>query len=176
MNSIEMRVKEPSLRFDPGQSATTRLEVAASPLVMVFLKAPRVGSVKSRLASSLGAELATDIYRGMVERQLRQIPKGWRVEVHFCPADAETEMRAWLGSDYVYCPQIAGDLGERLQAAFSAAFSKGESYVLAIGGDCPVLATSTLTEATARLVRADVVLGPATDGGYYLFALRRSAP
>jgi len=176
MNSTEMRVDEPSPGFDRSQSAMTRVEIAAPPLVMVLLKAPRVGAVKTRLASSLGAELAADIYRGMVERQLRQIPKGWRVQIHFCPADAETEMRLWLGSDYAYRPQLAGDLGERLQSAFSAAFAKGESRVMAIGGDCPELDTSTLTEATDRLVRADVVMGPATDGGYYLIALRRAAP
>lgn len=143
---------------------------------MVFLKAPRPNSVKSRLSPQLGDERTIDVYRGMVERQLRQIPTGWRVVIHFTPHDAGPEMRNWLGASYEYVPQSSGDLGTRLQNAFSAAFTAGEAVVMAIGGDCPELDCTTLLEAAGRMVRADLVLGPAEDGGYYLIALRRSAP
>ncbi len=146
------------------------------PLLLIFLKAPRQGAVKTRLAESLGAEHATDIYRGLVERQLRSIPPGWNVEIHFSPADAEPEMRAWLGPAHEFRPQTEGDLGARMQQAFDAAFARQAEPVIAIGGDCPTLDASTLIEAASRLTRADVVLGPAQDGGYYLIGLGRPAP
>lgn len=149
---------------------------ATHPLVMVFVKAPRAGWVKTRLAAQLGNDRAVDVYRGMVERQLREIPPGWPVEIHFTPAAAEDEVRAWLGAARVYKPQSDGDLGRRLRKAFGAAFARGVPSVLAIGGDCPELDNATFHETLGRLARADLVLGPATDGGYYLIALRRPEP
>ena len=143
---------------------------------MLFAKAPRAGLVKTRLAAELGDERAVDIYRAIVERQLREIPPAWQVEVHFTPVEAEEEMRAWLGPHRHYRPQSDGDLGRRLRKAFGAAFSRGATTVMAIGGDCPELDRATFHEAATRLGRADLVLGPATDGGYYLLALRRAVP
>jgi uncharacterized protein len=145
------------------------------PLVMAFLKAPRPSLVKTRLAEKLGAERATDVYRGLVERQLRAIPAGWAVEIHFSPADAEPELRAWLGEEYAYRCQSDGDPGHRLRKAFGAAFARRNSLVLAISGDCPDLDQSTFLEAAGRLSRADVVLGPARNGSYYLLGLRAAA-
>ena len=146
------------------------------PVVMLFAKAPRAGTVKTRLAADVGEERAVDLYRAMVERQLREVPAGWQVEIHFDPVDAEDDMRAWLGSAHHYRPQADGDLGRRLKKAFGAAFSRGATTVIAIGGDCPELDQETFHEAVTRLARAELVLGPATDGGYYLLALRRPAP
>jgi rSAM/selenodomain-associated transferase 1 len=72
--------------------------------------------------------------------------------------------------------QAAGDLGERMQAAFAAAFAAGSRRVAIIGTDCPGLRESHLTQAIALLDSYDVVLGPATDGGYYLLGLRELQP
>ena len=62
----------------------------------MILKAPRVGTVKTRLARDIGAERATFCYRAMVERQAKTIPPGWDFSVDFSPPDAEKEMQAWL--------------------------------------------------------------------------------
>lgn len=149
---------------------------APSPVVMLFAQAPRAGLVKTRLAAELGEERTVDIYRAMVERQLREIPPSWQVEIHFAPIEAEDEMRAWLGANRHYRPQSDGDLGRRLRKAFGAAFARGATTVMAVGGDCPELDRATFHEAATRLGRAELVLGPATDGGYYLLALRRAVP
>lgn len=150
-------------------------ETSAVPLVMAFLKAPRLNLVKTRLAGEIGAERALDVYRGMVERQLRQIPRGWTVEIHFSPENAQEEMKSWLGSNYSYVAQTGEDFGARLKNGFANAFANGRTHVLAIPGDCPELDTATLFEVMTRLHRADLVLGPANDGGLYLVALRRAA-
>ena len=146
------------------------------PVVLLFVKAPRAGLAETPLAAELGDERAIDIYRAMVERQLREVPPSWQVEVHFTPPEAEAEIRTWLGASRHYYPQSDGDLGRRLRKAFGAAFARGATSVIAVAGECPELDRATFQEAAARLARAELVLGPCTDGGYYLLALRRPAP
>ncbi|MEO6568661.1 MAG: DUF2064 domain-containing protein, partial [Opitutaceae bacterium] len=102
---------------------------------LVFLKAPRPGLVKTRLAREVGEQAATEIYRTLAGEQWRRIPGNWRAEVHFTPHDAETEMRAWLGERGIFRPQGEGDLGARLATGFAAAFRAGASPVIALGGD-----------------------------------------
>ncbi len=157
-------------------SAVTIPSVSPSDRVLVFLKAPREGTVKTRLARDLGDAEATRIYRALVERQLAALPAGRSVEIVFSPDDTEVEMRRWLGDAYDYRPQGDADLGARLTRAFAAAFAGGARRVIAIGGDCPDLDVACLASARDALARSDVVLGPAADGGYYLIGLRKMAP
>lgn len=145
----------------------------AAPVVIAMLKAPRAGFVKTRLAREIGAGPAAAVYRRLVEHQVASIPRDWPVEIHFAPAEAEAEMRAWLGIGHVYHTQVGDDLGARLVHAIAGAFHRGASAVLVIGGDCPGLDEAALREAWSALQAVDVVLGPALDGGYYLIGLRR---
>lgn len=147
-----------------------------STLVMVFLKAPRPGTVKTRLGRDVGMTVATAAYRELAEQQLRRIPAGFRTEVHYAPRGSRAEMRSWLGSKVNLRAQCGGDLGARLCQAFTGAFARGYRRIMAIGSDCPELDAACLRHADALLEQADVVLGPATDGGYYLIGLRRPAP
>lgn len=150
-----------------------------SPTIALFLKAPRLGAVKSRLAASLGEAAAAAIYRRLAERQLRALPAGWPVAVHFDPPEARPEMTAWLGAIQAglrFAAQCPGDLGERLVAAFAAEFAGGVPAVIAIGGDCPGLDATVLTAARDALIEHDAVLGPAVDGGYYLIGLKACCP
>ncbi len=147
-----------------------------TPTVLIFLKAPVAGAVKTRLARAMGDGRALAIYRWLAERQLAAIPVGWSVEVHFAPGDAAgaVEMRAWLGEaeGRTFWPQCEGDLGVRLRAATASAFARGAEAVFLIGGDCPALDAARFTAAARALEGADGVLGPARDGGYYLLGLR----
>ena len=145
--------------------------------VALILKAPRVGHVKTRLASSIGAERATRIYRALVEHQLAQIPASWRIVIHFAPSDAEAEMRTWLesrsprGTDFI--PQPDGDLGVRLIAAMDHGFASGADSVFFLGGDCPGITHSYLEEAEAVLAKTEMVIAGSLDGGYVLLGLRK---
>ncbi len=142
----------------------------------LMLKAPRPGSVKTRLAQDLGAAEAAAVYREMVEIQLTEVPETWAVEVHFSPANSEAEMRAWLAGllrrDARFFPQPEGDLGARLSAALSGALARGAGTVLFAGGDCPDLTRARLEEAATFREAEDVVIIPAHDGGYVLIGLR----
>jgi hypothetical protein len=135
-----------------------------SPTLVLMLKAPAAGAVKTRLAATVGAARATEIYRSLVERQVRALPEGWPVVICFDPPEAGAAMRAWLtplrpkGTEF--CTQGAGDLGRRLTLAAAAAFGAGAQAVVLIGGDCPYLAHTHLAEAATALRGERVVLGP----------------
>jgi hypothetical protein len=138
----------------------------------LMLKAPRPGTVKTRLAAEIGVERATEIYKLLVERQLRQVPDSWNITIHFTPDDAEPEMREWLSPhlpEASFVPQCPGNLGDRMKAAVA----HGDGAVALIGGDCPYLTREYLTRAEELSADADVVIGPATDGGYVLLLLKQ---
>jgi rSAM/selenodomain-associated transferase 1 len=149
------------------------------PAIVLMLKAPRLGQVKTRLGSALGEPAALEVYCQLAERQVAALPRDWCVAVHFAPADAEGEMKAWLQGRHPalhFIAQDAGDLGQRLSAAVAAEFSRGPAGVLVIGGDCPDLDGPILVAAADTLGSCDVVLGPTRDGGYYLVGLRQPRP
>lgn len=142
---------------------------------MAFFKAPRPGTVKTRLGREIGHEQATALYRRMGEEQLARIPDEMRTEVHYAPRGAKPDMTEWLGQRH-YRAQTGGDLGQRMSHAFLAGFRRGYRPMLAIGADCPDLDEACLREAVGLLATHEVVIGPASDGGYYLIGLRAPAP
>ncbi len=144
--------------------------------LILFLKAPRPGAVKTRLAQSIGAEEACAIYRRLVELLLGEMAPLQDVELRFTPDDAAEEIRSWLGAHWLMAPQGSGDLGCRLAAASAAAFRDGARRVAMIGSDCPEVMRTDITAAWTGLLTHDVVLGPAQDGGYWLIGLRAPQP
>ena len=149
-----------------------------NPTILIFLKAPQLGRVKTRLAAEIGAAAALDAYRRLVARQMVALPPGWPVEVQFTPAAAEADMRRWLGEapGRQFVAQRGGDLGAKLAFAVEGAFERGAASVLLIGGDCAELGPKEFTAAATGLKSHEVVLGPSKDGGYYLLGLRRVRP
>ncbi|WP_221030765.1 TIGR04282 family arsenosugar biosynthesis glycosyltransferase [Actomonas aquatica] len=147
------------------------------PTVLMFVKAPVLGAVKTRLAATVGDDEALRAHCWLVQRQVSQLPADWPLEVHYAPGTeaAEAQMREWLGEadGRTFWPQPEEDLGGRLRAATAAAFGREAEAVLLIGGDCPELDEAGLRDAARALERAPVVLGPARDGGYYLLGMRR---
>ncbi|MEW5929993.1 MAG: TIGR04282 family arsenosugar biosynthesis glycosyltransferase [Gemmatimonadota bacterium] len=148
-----------------------------SDAVLVFVRAPEAGRVKTRLAADIGGGAALRVYVRLAEHALEQArAAGAEVRVHFTPADAGERVRAWLGPGAAYLPQADGDLGERMRAAFDAAFAAGFRRVVIIGSDLPGLSAGLLRRAFALLDAGEAVLGPARDGGYWLLGLRRPVP
>lgn len=143
--------------------------------VLLFAKAPRPGYVKTRLAAEIGDGAAVAAYRKMGARVVAQVSARYPITVWYDPPDALAEMRVWLG-ERSYRPQEGRDLGERLTHAFAEHFGRGDGPVLAIGADAPDVDADTIAAAERALRSADVVLGPALDGGYYLVGLARERP
>ncbi|GAB4241064.1 MAG: TIGR04282 family arsenosugar biosynthesis glycosyltransferase [Candidatus Methylacidiphilales bacterium] len=147
-------------------------------MAALMLKAPRPGWVKTRLAADLGTTRATAIYRHVVEHQMRHIPPDWACTIHYSPPDAGEEMRAWLqdkaNQAIAFAPQNEGDLGARMLGAVRHGLAHGAEGVVLLGGDCPELLKDDLIEAACHLDGADVVIAPATDGGYVLLGLKQA--
>ena len=146
------------------------------PTALLFLKIPRPGFVKTRLAKDLGDEVACQVYRHLAEQTLSQIPPDWPCHIYFTPADAQAEMEAWLGPQHHYFPQSEGDLGQRLSSASKETFANGASSIILLGGDCPDIRPHHLEEAAQHLQKDTPVIGPAADGGYWLFGLPHHCP
>jgi rSAM/selenodomain-associated transferase 1 len=144
--------------------------------VCLFVKSPRPGEAKTRLARDIGAARAIVIYRALVEHQAAEIPVDWRIVVYFAPSNAEEEMKIWLAPQLQngtrFVPQCDGDLGQRLVTAVRREFDNGSVRVYLIGGDCPALSRNYFDEADRALSDNDIVLGPSQDGGYVLLAIK----
>lgn len=153
-----------------------------SSCAVVFIKEPRAGLVKTRLGRDTGWERAALLYRAFVEDLLEWIA-AFRCDsrwICYAPRTTRPEILRRLtprGSDTTFhlCPQADGDLGDRLVDAFRRALATHARCVV-LGSDAPLLGPGLLRRAFRSLGRADVVLGPARDGGYYLIGLSRPRP
>jgi len=147
--------------------------VPESRLLIVFVKAPRAGFVKTRLAQIIGAKAACEAYCQIIEELWRRLRPLRNVQLRFSPSDAASEAQRWQQPGWTMSPQGDGDLGTRLTNAFADAFAAGAQRVAIIGSDCPYLTVNDIEQAWACLTDHDVALGPAVDGGYWLVALKQ---
>ena len=143
--------------------------------LIVFARALELGRVKTRLAAELGAAAALSAYRALAERVIAAVSTdvSYSVTVAFTPPESERAMREWLGEELALRPQSDGGLGTRMATAIADALSSGAERVALIGTDCPDITARIVEEAFERLAGSDVVLGPASDGGYYLIGMSR---
>lgn len=147
--------------------------------LIVFSRFPGPGRSKTRMIPALGADGAAELHRHMArhtlqwtERLIETRPVD--VRVRFTGAD-ETAMAECFGSQFYYEAQGDGDLGQRLERAFRESFQAGCRRVIVVGTDCPSLSEAIVRQALDHLRDHDLVIGPATDGGYYLIGLARHA-
>lgn len=147
--------------------------------VVVFAKAPIEGQAKTRLAAEVGAPSALRIYRALGRATMDALRGGpYRLIAYVDPPGPETLgiMSEWLGRDGVeYRFQSTGDLGARMASAFDECFEEADDVCL-VGTDIPDIDQDTIRAAFDELGEKGVVLGPATDGGYYLVAMRKRHP
>lgn len=149
--------------------------------LILMLKFPAPGAVKTRLAPALGTHRACELHRALVRHTLAAVDLfaahgEVAVEVRVANAPDEAAARAWLGGGVKIRDQGEGDLGARMDRAVTTAFAEGAEAVVVIGGDCPELKAGHLTSAFIALAHNVAVLGPAADGGYYLIGMRRALP
>lgn len=141
--------------------------------LVIMVKEPRLGHVKTRLARDVGSVAATRTYRLMVTRLLERLPDPARWTTHLAIAPpGRGDARAFRNhTQTARMPafqgfrQVGVTLGDRMCHAFRAV---GPGKVVIIGSDCPGIQSSDIADAFARLSRAPFVLGPSPDGGYWL--------
>lgn len=146
--------------------------------LIVFLKNPEEGKVKTRIARTAGSKKALEIYNDLLLILRDQISRaGCTVFLYFSEPPHDTSF--WEGRNFIFRSQSGKDLGERMKAAFEEVFSQAGSghghltKTLIVGSDCPQLTSEIIGEAFLKLDESDIVVGPAEDGGYYLLGMKK---
>ncbi|HXX82156.1 MAG TPA: TIGR04282 family arsenosugar biosynthesis glycosyltransferase [Thermodesulfovibrionales bacterium] len=153
-----------------------RRSMSGGPSVILFVRSPERGKVKSRLAAAIGKEMALEVYKGFVLDIIETLKKGhYPFRLFFYPRSSEGRVVKWLGKDFVYFPQEGSDIGKRMENAFIQSFSMGSEKVVLIGSDIPDLPNSVIDRAFSSLYKSDAVVGPASDGGYYLIGFKTTS-
>lgn len=144
------------------------------PAIVLLIDYPEGEWLPAELRRQLGDGFAGRAMRLLMELQLANAPQSWPTEVHVAPGDRVDEVRRWLGAKPITVhAQLAAPWDERLAQAAAEALARHSGMVLLLRGDCPYCNVATIVEAAKALLDADVVLGPATDGDFYLLGLRR---
>ena len=139
--------------------------------LIIFIKNPELGKVKTRLATSVGNKNALIIYNYLLDHT-REISSELELEKYLFYDEKINFNDNWPNEQYKKHIQTGKDLGEKMQNAFQTAFQNGHSQVVIIGSDCLELNTYLIIQAFKNLENHDFVIGPAIDGGYYLLGMK----
>lgn len=139
-------------------------------LLMIFIKNPVFGKVKTRLAEEIGEEKALHIYRRLL-KLTRDITQNMNCDLQLWYSDFKSNDDIWEEGDYQKKVQYGKDLGDRMKNAFKEAFNSGYKRTVIIGSDCAQLKEKYLEQAFHELGASDMVIGPSQDGGYYLLGM-----
>ncbi len=143
--------------------------------LVIFVRNPISGQVKTRLAKDIGDERALAIYLQLLQHTL-EITRSLSFRKFIYYADEVSDYDLWSVPGYTKRKQMGNDLGERMLNAFKELFDQGFTRIIIIGSDCLQLKTDTLEKAVALLESNSAVIGPASDGGYYLLGLTKFYP
>ena len=147
--------------------------------LILFTRFPKPGTTKTRLIPTLGPQGAADLQRKMTELMIQQ--------AHLLTSDQPTDifvyyeggtalqMEQWLGKDLHYVQQQGKDIGQRMYNAFMDGYTDGAEHIVLIGCDIPTIDHVLLTQAFSGLMSHTAVIGPSTDGGYYLIGIHQQA-
>mmetsp|Transcript_19834 Transcript_19834/g.23799 ORF Transcript_19834/g.23799 Transcript_19834/m.23799 type:complete len:244 (+) Transcript_19834:172-903(+) len=158
--------------------------------LILFGRLPVPGKCKTRLAAGIGPEAACKFYKACAEHIMRESmvccqtlsPTAVRVKLYFANAADQEAVQDWVtGLDLPYPIDIepqaqSEDLGARMLAAFENEAAHGGKKIVIFGTDIPDLDADVMEHAFAALNRAQVTLGPAADGGYYMIGMNKPQP
>lgn len=139
-------------------------------VLLIFIKNPQKGKVKTRLARSIGDQKALEIYQQLILKT-RDATTPLQCDRQVWYSSFIENDDCWSAESYDKRLQQGNDLGERMKQAFQQAFADGYPKVAIIGSDCPGLTPEIIEQAFAGLDDHDVVIGPSRDGGYYLLGM-----
>ena len=145
------------------------------PVLIVFVKKPESGLVKTRLCPPLSYTQAKEVARILIQRSVENICAHWPGLIELCVwPDIRDDMIAELASAFGIglSRQVSGDLGRKMYRAMSEKISMGHNAMI-IGADVPHCSREILHDAFAALKAGHNVIGPTVDGGYYCIGVNR---
>lgn len=140
----------------------------------ILMKFPAPGRVKTRLAREIGAESAAELYRLITEKIMENTHPGdssYERIVFYTPENMKDEFGKWFPGETLL-PQRGNDLGEIMANSLRDLFDSGAAKAVITGSDIPSLDRDVVGQAFMELDYADVAVGPAADGGYYLIGMK----
>ncbi|WBU90180.1 TIGR04282 family arsenosugar biosynthesis glycosyltransferase [Cellulophaga omnivescoria] len=141
-------------------------------LLLIFTRNPELGKCKTRLAAKTGDKIALDIYKFLLNHTVSITTKlNADKQVHYSVAIRENDI--WDSTIYQKKLQDGSNLGTRMMNAFKQGFADGYKNIIIIGSDLYDLNTADIQDAFNHLLNNDFVVGPATDGGYYLLGMKK---
>lgn len=144
--------------------------------LIVFVKNPQLGKVKTRLAAQTDKEIALKVYQTLL-KYTRQVALGVNTHKEVWYSNKIEAEDIWKKNVFTKRVQKGANIGERMLRAFEYSFNEGKSEkVVLIGSDCAELTPEIVNDAFSKLDDVDVVIGPAVDGGYYLLGMRVLIP
>ena len=144
--------------------------------LVIFIRFPHPGKVKSRLTRMLGPEKATVLYQLCAQKIIRELdglPGEVNKYLSYSDHRDKDKIRHWIGSRFRLIPQAEGDLGQRLEQSFRSLLEGGSGKAIIMASDVPDLSTDVVNDAVSALDNYDLVIGPCNDGGYYLIGMKR---
>jgi rSAM/selenodomain-associated transferase 1 len=143
--------------------------------LVILVKNPMLGKVKTRLAKTIGDAAALEAYRHMLSHArataLQVDCHRWVYYSDFVDADDD-----WTSPDFFKALQAPGDIGAKMAGAIADVLALGYARVVLVGSDLLDLQAQHLVQAFKALAHYDIVLGPAEDGGYYLVGMKAPEP
>jgi uncharacterized protein len=138
---------------------------------IVFLRLPEKGKVKTRLAATAGDDKALEVYTQLITITIDVVSK-LAIQVYLFYEGGLPVIR---NNAFQYILQPPGDLGFKMESAIRLILQKHDKAII-IGSDCPFISHHDINEAIHHLEENDFVMGPAEDGGIYLFACKKFYP
>ncbi len=143
--------------------------------IIVFIKNPRLGYVKTRLARDVGDEKALEIYLRLTEHTRAVLSSVPGINRYVYYSDFIDNSDGWNSESFDKALQSDGDLGDKMKSAFSEVLQSHKKAII-IGSDCAQLNTEHIQSAIDQLDNTNVVIGPTFDGGYYLLGMDDNYP
>jgi rSAM/selenodomain-associated transferase 1 len=144
-------------------------------LLLIFIKNPEEGKVKTRLAQSIGDEKALKVYKELL-RITKSVTDRLNCDHQVWYSKFIIEDDLWNDVSYEKRLQKGNNLGQRMKNAFSRAFEEDYKKVIIIGSDCPDITKEIIQQAWGELDKNELVIGPSKDGGYYLLGMTSFQP
>lgn len=142
--------------------------------LIIFIKNLIPGQVKTRIAATLGNDVAMEIYQQLLKNLNNKIQSLKVEKIVFYSEFIEEDI--WNPTIFQKEIQQGNDLGERMENGFKASLAAGYKKAIIIGSDCPGMDENILNDSFEKLTGFDIVIGPATDGGYYLLGMKKNHP